>query len=66
MKEHSVCFFGHRTICESEGLRKAVRDTIERLIATEGVDTFLFGSRSEFDRMCLELVTELKEKYPHV
>jgi len=30
------------------------------------VDTFLFGSKSEFDRLCLELVTKLKEKYPHV
>ena len=32
----------------------------------ENVDTFLFGSKSEFDRLCLELVTKLKEKYPHV
>ena len=30
------------------------------------MDTFLFGSKSEFDSLCLELVTELKEKHPHV
>ena len=30
------------------------------------MDTFLFGSKSEFDRLCLKLVTKLKEKYPHV
>ena len=32
----------------------------------EKVDTFLFGSKSRFNSLCLELVTELKEKYPHI
>ncbi len=30
------------------------------------VDTFLFGSKSRFNSLCLELVTEIKEKYPHI
>ncbi|MBQ8696947.1 MAG: DUF1273 family protein [Clostridia bacterium] len=41
-------------------------ETVEKLITDENVDTFLFGSKSRFDSLCLELVTELKEKYPHV
>lgn len=28
--------------------------------------TFLFGSKSEFDDLCLNIVTELKEIYPHI
>ena len=32
----------------------------------EGIDTFLFGSRSNFDELCHIVVTELKEKYPHI
>ena len=32
----------------------------------EGVDTFLFGSRSKFDELCHIVVTELKEKYPDI
>lgn len=36
------------------------------LIVEEGVDTFLFGSRSKFDELCHMVVTELKEKYPHI
>ena len=28
--------------------------------------TFLFGSKSEFDDLCLNIVTELKGKYPHI
>lgn len=39
---------------------------MERLITQEKTETFLFGSKSEFDRLCLRLVTQLKEKYPHI
>ncbi|MEF9840764.1 MAG: biotin operon repressor, partial [Lachnospiraceae bacterium] len=41
-------------------------EEIESLIVNHNVDTFLFGSRSEFDSLCHSLVTELKEKYPHI
>ncbi|MBE6709308.1 MAG: DUF1273 domain-containing protein [Ruminococcaceae bacterium] len=66
MHENTCCFFGHRTINETDELRTKLTATIEKLITDENVDTFLFGSKSEFDRLCLELVTKLKEKYPHV
>ena len=66
MKDNTCCFFGHRTINETNELRTKITDAVERLITYENVDTFLFGSKSEFDRLCLELVTKLKEKYPHV
>ena len=66
MQENTCCFFGHRTINETEELRASITETVERLIAHEGVDTFLFGSKSRFDSLCLELVTQLKEKYPHI
>ena len=63
---NTCCFFGHRTINETDELRTKLTDSIEKLITDENVDTFLFGSKSEFDSLCLELVTKLKEKYPHV
>ena len=66
MKMNTCCFIGHRTINETEELKERLIDTIERLITEEKVHTFLFGSNSRFDSLCLELVTELKEKYPHV
>jgi len=66
MQENTCCVFGHRTIHETEALRAKLTETIERLITEENVDTFLFGSKSRFDSLCLELVTELKEKYPHI
>lgn len=66
MENYTCCFFGHRTINETDELRTKLTAAIERLITDENVDTFLFGSKSRFDSLCLELVTKLKEKYPHV
>ncbi len=63
---YTCCFFGHRTINETEELKTKLTETVEKLITHENVDTFLFGSKSQFDSLCLELVTKLKEKYPHI
>ena len=63
---HTCCFFGHRTIDETEQLKSKLNDIIENLIMNDKVDTFLFGSKSRFDDLCLELVTKLKEKHPHI
>ena len=59
-------FFGHRDTEQTEELKQKVRETVERLIVEEGVDTFLFGSRSKFDELCHIVVMELKEKYRHI
>ena len=59
-------FFGHRDTPQTNELKAKVRETVERLIVEEGVDTFLFGSRSKFDELCHMVVTELREKYPHI
>ena len=59
-------FFGHRDTPQTEELKQKVRETVERLIVEERVDTFLFASRSNFDELCYIVVTELKEKYPHI
>ena len=62
-----VCsFFGHRDTPQTEELKQKVKETVERLIVEEGVDTFLFGSRSSFNELCHIVVTELKVKHPHI
>lgn len=66
MKNKTCCFFGHRTINETEELKSKLIEIIEKLIIDEKVDTFLFGSKSRFNSLCLELVTEIKENYPHI
>ena len=64
--KNTACFFGHRTINETEELKAKLTEIIERLIVDKYVDTFLFGSKSQFNSLCLELVTKIKVKYPHV
>ena len=62
----ACCFFGHRTIKETEELKLKLCRIIEKLIVEKAVDTFLFGSKSRFNDLCFELVTKYKEKYPHI
>lgn len=66
MKERTCCFIGHRKIENTLELRTRLCELVERLITNEKFDTFLFGSKSEFNTLCYEVVTELKEKYPHI
>ena len=65
-KEKSCCFFGHRRIDETEELKNRLCGIVENLIVNVEVDTFFFGSKSQFDDLCLKIFTELKEKYPHI
>ena len=60
------CFFGHRKIDKTPELINKLRENIEALILNENVDTFLFGCNSQFDDMCYEIVSELKEKYSDI
>lgn len=60
------CFFGHRKISDADSLKIKVYETMENLILHNGVDTFLMGSKSEFDRLCRKVVSELKEKYTYI
>ena len=64
---NKVCsFFGHRNVEVSDELKEKVKKIVEDLIVNHNVRTFLFGSRSNFNSLCHLVVTELKEKYPHI
>lgn len=65
-EKKTCCFFGHRKIADTEQLRERLYKIIEDLIIYSNVNIFLFGSKSEFDRLCREVVAELKEKHPHI
>lgn len=61
-----ACFIGHRTITVTNELCERIRTTVLDLIDNQDVDTFLFGSRSQFDELCLKIVTEIKEIRPNI
>ena len=60
-----VCFIGHRDIERTSELENRLRQTVEELII-KGATTFLFGSKSDFDTLAWETVTQLKQKYPFI
>lgn len=67
MNKKTCCFFGHSKTEVTEELKAKVKEIVERLIVENLVDTFLFGSKSEFNSLCREVTTELKEeKYPYI
>ena len=61
-----VAFVGHRKVEKADTLKERIMKAVKALIVEENADTFLFGSKSEFDELCYEVVTELKERYPHI
>ena len=64
MKE-SVCFIGHRKIKNTPELREYLFRLLSEM-AENGTVNFLFGDHSEFNDLCYETVTKLKEKYPAI
>lgn len=63
--DNSVCFIGHRKIDETPELRERVKNILQNLIES-GTKNFIFGDHSEFNSLCYELVTKLKEKHPEI
>ena len=62
----TCCFFGHRVITKTEALIKKLKENIETLVTTHGVYIFLFGSKSQFNSLCYQIVTELKKRYSNI
>ncbi len=60
-----VCFIGHRNIDKTEQIKSQLKEVVTNLILN-GADTFLFGSRSEFNYICWSVVTELQHKFPNL
>lgn len=57
------CFIGHRKIDTTKELKDKLFNLIEDLIKDKNVRVFLFGSRSEFNTLCYDIVSTLKKKY---
>ena len=55
-----------RKIERTDKLIKNLETLIDDLIHEQGVDIFLFGSRSEFDDLCHHIVTEQQKKNPQI
>ena len=65
-EKKTCCVFGHRKITGEQELKVKLTQIMENLIVNEGVDTFYVGSRSDFDSLCREVLSEQKEKHSHI
>ena len=61
----SVCFTGHRYICNEEQVKNKLTATLEILI-TDGATDFYAGGAVGFDTLAENAVLLLREKYPQV
>ena len=61
-----VTFIGHRKLQFDNGFRQQLKELILSLIDDRNADTFLFGSRSDFNNLCLEVVTEIQKERPNI
>lgn len=66
MKTNTCSFIGHREISVTTELEQQVYSIIKELVAIKNVNTFLFGSKSCFNRLCYEQVSKLKAAYPYI
>ena len=57
-------FFGHRDAPDKS--EEALRETIIELIENDNVNLFYVGNNGNFDRMVLQILKSLKEKYSHI
>lgn len=60
------CFIGHRNTLSTPELYCQLKTVILHLIQEKNVSFFLFGSKSHFDSLCLQIVSEIQKEYPHI
>ncbi|MCM1404431.1 MAG: hypothetical protein NC133_02955 [Prevotella sp.] len=60
-----VCFIGHRKIVVTDKLIADLTAVIQRLIAV-GIKIFNFGSHSQFDDLCHQIVTNLQKQFSQI
>ena len=65
MDGKTCCFIGHREIKCTDKLKNKIEKLIRELV-NKGVITFLFGSNSQFDDLCHQIVTELQKENSHI
>lgn len=61
--EKICCFIGHRKIDNLDKVETKTKEIVLDLILNKNVKIFLFGSNSEFDDLCLKILSQLKEKF---
>ena len=62
----SCSILGHRKIEITPKLKNLIKQTLTKLIIENSVSVFLFGSKSAFNDLCYEIISELKTTFPNI
>ncbi len=62
----TCCIIGHRDFEITEELELKIKKIVLNLIEKEDTTTFLFGSRSEFNSLCYNVVSKYKIIYSNL
>ena len=62
----TASIFGYKNIQLTESEIEEMERVFEYLIVVENVRIFLFGSCSDFNSICHNIVSQLKVKYPYI
>lgn len=65
MNGENCCFIGYRKVKDPGFVKERVKAIVIELLS-QGVKRYLFGSRSEFNDICLTVVSELKKDHPDI
>ncbi|MBE5732609.1 MAG: hypothetical protein E7353_06170 [Clostridiales bacterium] len=65
-KHKSCAIIGHRKIEITEDLKSRIFDTVCGLVENKGVKRFLFGSKSDFNTLCYEIILCAKSRYSFI
>ena len=60
------CFIGHRDVRKTADVQMRLKEIVKDLIENNEVTVYIFGSRSTFNQMAYEVVTELKRTYTDI
>ena len=66
MENIFCCFIGHRKIENIEKIKTNLIRIINILIKRYNVNNFLFGDKSDFNNLCLEIVMTIKKDFPFI
>lgn len=62
----ALCVFGHWNIDIDEASKQKIYNIFEDYIVNKNVCIFYFGGFGNFDALCHTIITNLKQKYPHI
>ncbi len=65
-KKNICCFIGHKKVVNESNLKEKINNIVENLISNHNVEIFMFGSKSQFNDLSYSVITNLKNKYPHI